>query len=118
MWKMQLGDLAVDVASEVSPHTSEDHFAVIIIMIIEFVVSQLIQWYFNKYVNKQQAAQEFLNYYNNMGPLKKLRLAWTIHQQMKKHPSTNVSSGKIADALAGKFKKLTIEDVISLSEQN
>jgi hypothetical protein len=113
---MQMDDFAADVASDVSD-SSKPQFGVILLMVIGSVISVIIQWFFTKYVVKEEAAKEFLDYYNNMGPIRRMTLAWKVSSEMKKHPDTGVSSDKLAVAMTNKFKKLTIDDVIALAEK-
>lgn len=112
---MQISEFADDIVNDVSGGNKQ--FGVILLMIIGAVISGIVQWFFDRYVPKEKAAKDFLNYYNNMGPLRRLKLNWDIYWEMKKHPATGVSSDKLAGAMVNRFKKLTVEDVIALAEK-
>jgi hypothetical protein len=115
---MRINDLAAEIAGDVTDDALDSHIPAIIITILESVITQLIQWFFTTYLDKLTAATKFSHYYKSMGLIRRMILAWQIYWEMAKHPSTNITSTKLASAIINRFQDLTIDDIIDLGEMN
>lgn len=111
---MRMDDLVTDVASEVVDG-DKAQIGIILLMVIEAIISELVSMFFSRFINKEEAAKEFISYYNNMGPIRRITWAWKVRSMLKSHPDTGVPSDKLANKLAGKFRNLTVDDVMALA---
>lgn len=128
---MKLDDLATLIATDVTVGNKAFVLPPVLITIIEFVVNELVQWFFQTYLTSATTTlpgntpanvpsaddiNRFLDYYNHMGVFRRIGLIWKIHREMVKHTSTGISSYKLANAMIYRCKSLTTEDVIELVE--
>jgi hypothetical protein len=115
---MQLNDLAADIAHDAQGEDNHlaPKLAVVFIMLIVDVIQALIAWFESTYVTKPAAAAAFVNYYTNMGPIRRMALAWKIHWEMKKHQDVGVTSDVITSSMVKKFKNLTVDEVLEMMQ--
>lgn len=114
---MQINDLATDIAndSQGDKHL-EPQLATIFIMLIIDIIQALITWFENTYANKPAAAAAFVEYYNNMGPIRRLILSLKVRSEMKKHQDVGVSSDVVTSSMVKNFKNLTADDVLNIMQ--
>ncbi len=112
---MTLDDLKADIAGSL-PSDGTPQFGIIVLMIIGALLSEIIHWIFQKYVNKEEAAAQCVVYFQHFGPIKRVALVARAVAMKHRYGNVSTSGEEITSGIVSKMQTLTAADFLSLAQ--